>query len=120
MKERVCKQVVINSTKWARTNIVLFTCEISELETPFGARFSVARSTRLKEAKPAIHELFRIFAGCAKVDQFNLQPIQTMVRMKFLKKRDSALKKKIRTWHVFVFHKKFVQFGSVCMTLNSN
>lgn len=27
---------------------------------------------------------------------------------------------KIRTWRVFAFHKKFVQFGSVCIALNSN
>ena len=53
-------------------NFVFLSCEVTEFETPVDACLTVFGSGGLKEVKPVVDELFGIFSGCTKVDQFNL------------------------------------------------
>lgn len=91
--------------------IVFLASQVPDFQTPVDASLSVVKSCSLQQTKPVVNELLGVFSRRTKVDEFNLE---TKVEYPF----DEVISY-IRTWRFLLFHKKLVQFGSVCITLNT-
>lgn len=96
------------------THLVLFAGEVADLQAPVYARLPVVGRCGLQETEPAADELFRVFTRRSEIDKFDL--FGRGDEQGYIWCREGMGS----TLRMFLFHRKFVQLGSVCIALNTN
>lgn len=95
------------------THVVLLAGEVAKLQTPLDARVAILGDSGREEVQPVVDELFRVLARSAKVNQLNLYHGLDQAPLAEARKTGRL------TVRVRGFQRKFVQLGSVCITLNT-